>query len=135
MRLLPSQARQRARTTPGRARVFRPSQLPSGRFERRHLTSWRASWPTRTLAPRQGVTPMGICPPACHDTVVGGLRRAIAAVHAGDLSPTATRGRLGLVPLAAVGIAFGFASFLEARSAPGWSFAGTSALAAVAELA
>ena len=78
---------------------------------------------------------MGICPPACHDAVVGGLRRAIAAVHAGDLSPGATGGRLGLAPLAAIGIAFGFASLLEARSAPGGSFAGTSTPAAVAELA
>ena len=78
---------------------------------------------------------MGICPPACHDAVMGGLRRAIAAVYPGDLSPTATGVRLGLVPLAAVGVAFGIASLLEARSAPGWSFAGTSTLAAVTELA
>src|SRR5262249_26669160 len=122
-----------ASTTPARPRACLPSIAASSR-------PVRASPPpllARIVAdshsrPPARVPPMGICPPACHDTVVGGLRRAIAAVHAGDLSPTATRGRLGLVPLAAVGIAFGFASFLQARSAPGWSFAGTSALAAVA---
>jgi hypothetical protein len=78
---------------------------------------------------------MGIWRRTCHDAVVGGLRRAIAAVHAGDLSLSAIGGRLGLVPLAAIGVAFGFASLAEARSAPGGSFAGRSTLAAVAELA
>src|SRR5262249_8942741 len=85
--------------------------------------------------PRRGFTPMGIWTPTCHDAVVGGLRRAIAAVHTGDLSLSAIGGRLGLAPLAAIGVAFGFASLAEARSAPGGSFAGTSTLAAVAELA
>ena len=78
---------------------------------------------------------MGIWRRTCHDAVVGESRRAIAAVHAGDLSLSAIGGRLGLVPLAAIGVAFGFASLAEARSASGGSFAGTSTLAAVAELA
>src|SRR5262249_30765383 len=108
--------------------------LPAG-FERRRPPPAAHQGGLAFSHPRQGFTPMGMCPPACHDAVMGGLRRAIAAVHAGDLSPGATGARLGLAPLAAIGIAFGFASLLEARSAPGESFAGTSTLAAVAELA
>jgi signal transduction histidine kinase len=58
----------------------------------------------------------------CHDSFVGGSLRAPATARAGALA------------LGAFGAGFGLLTLTEARSAPGFSFGGTSWVAAVAEL-
>jgi signal transduction histidine kinase len=60
---------------------------------------------------------------ACHDAVVTITQRPVAAARA------------GCVLLGVAGAGFGLLTLAEARSAPGGSFAGTSWLGAVAELA
>lgn len=58
----------------------------------------------------------------CHDSVVAASRRPAAV-------------RVGALTLGAIGAGFGLLTLAQARSAPGWSFGGTSWAGAVAELA
>ena len=65
---------------------------------------------------------MEIRPVACHDSVVAASRRTVTTV------------RIGALALGAAGAGFGLLTLAEGRSAPAWSFGGTSWVGAVAVL-